>query len=164
MMGSRKDYERPPVANMPMGQMVVIAFVATVTIAIVLTVAGVEETSFNFCPNACDDCVDKVTMIPQNNISACAPVWNQMSSGVAPEFTGLLEQNIFKYHCKWDGLYGGTHIYDLTGSSEEMFGNCRQGIEKEISWEYLYTYQIQNAVQFDFCVQEYYKQHFGGDA
>jgi len=160
-MGSRKDYERPPVANIPIGQMVAIAFVATVAIAIVFPL-GVEEPSFNFCPNACDDCVDKVIMTPQDNISACAPVWEGMNQNV-PEFNGILEQHFCHVELHCHDFY--TSPADRVMDCGNYLRNCNH-LNKwviERSFEYLYTYQIQNAVQFDYCVQEYYKQHFGGD-
>ena len=133
-----------------------------------LSLGDKNFSPINFCPNACDACVDKVIMTPQDNISACAPVWNQMSSGIAPEFTGLLEQYIcyLDWYLRVNSSYPeGFRFFNETGTCETL--------EKWVSINenhfilrpetYLYTYQIQNAVQFDYCVQEYYKQHFGGD-
>jgi len=156
MMGSRKDYERPPVANIPIGQMVAIAFVATVAIAIVL---GVEEPPINFCPDVCDSCVDKEIKVPETDIKACGIVWDKMSQGESPRFTGFIEQD----------MCISPIVVDLTPfECSKVWEQKLLGINygRQEIWDrkqYLYTYQIQNAVQFDYCIQEYYKQHFGGD-
>ena len=126
-----------------------------------------QSSPINFCPDACDGCVDKVILTPQDDVGACQPVWDGMDSGASPIFTGLLEQHIVRYSCNIGSSLGAIGYYEITGSYEEYFVNCHPlGWDKRVwsaDYNYLYTYQIQNAVQFDYCVQEYYKQHFGGD-
>lgn len=126
--------------------------------------------SLNFCPDVCDDCVDKQIRTPATHGSeACEPVWVGMDEGYVPiQFTrygaaGYLETHTVEYSCHITGDFG-TRMYDLTGRYRDYDEFCHPLGAKiwQSDFNYLYTYQIQNEVQFDFCVQEYYKQHFGG--